>query len=240
MRLNGLATIIAVTAADLSSNYRVHSFALSPVKPKNRWRLKMARNDYIEAIHRLRTLCSTVSHVSDDGDEGSDVLVALAKEMNSRAKSGEALTTSEIDDCVHSLQNVAPPSSSIEWDALRSLLTKAAHLPHKEWQTTMRSATSLREILLGDAEGLTDEFKQCFHRVLDEGNWDGAAAHADEHNKKNKPWAVLVTGVNGIRKTTSIYQPWITDLLEEALVIPKGQENEFHSADQKLPIGDNR
>ena len=240
MRLNGLATILAVTAADFSSNSRVHSFVLPPATPKNQ-QPKMAHveDDYIEAVHRLRTMCSTVSHVSDDGDEGSDVLVALAKEMNARAKSGEALTASEIDDCVHSLQNVAPPSSSIDWDELRSLVTKAAHLPHKEWQTTMQSATALREIVLGDAEGLTDEFKQCFHRVLEEGNWAGAAVHADEHNKKNKPWAVLVTGVNGIRKTTSIYQPWITDLLEEALVIPEGQEDAFHSADQKLPVGEN-
>ena len=241
MRLNaGLATILAVTAADLSSNSRVHSFVLPSATQKNQ-QLKMARveKDYIEAVHRLRTMCSTVSHVSDDGDEVSDVLVALAKEMNARAKSGEALTTSEIDDCVHSLQNVAPPSSSIDWDALRSLVTKAAHLPHKEWQTTMESATALRDILLGDAEGLTDDFRQCFHRVLEEGNWAGAAVHADEHNKKNKPWAVLVTGVNGIRKTTSIYQPWITELLEEALVIPDGQEDAFHSADQKLPVGEN-
>ena len=241
MRVNGFATILAVTAADFSPSTRVHSFVLPSATPKYQ-QPEMARveDDYIEAVHRLRTMCSTVSHVSDDGDEGSDVLVALAEEMNARAKSGKALTASEIDDCVHSLQNVAPPSPFIDWDALRSLVTKAAHLPHKEWQTTMQSATALREILLGDAEGLTDEFKQCFHRVLEEGNWRGnAAVHADEHNKKNKPWAVLVTGVNGIRKTTSIYQPWITDLLEEALVIPEGQEDAFHSADQKLPVGEN-
>jgi len=236
------AAILAVTTVDLSSISRVHSFVLPSGSPRLQQSKMAARveNDYIEAVHRLRTMCSTVSQVSDDGDAGSDALVELATAMNSRAKSGGALTSSEIDDCVHSLQNVAPPSSSIDWDALRTLLAKAAHLPHKEWQTTMQSATSLREILLGDAEGLTDEFKQCFHRLLEEGNWDGAACHADEHKKKkNKPWAVLVTGVNGIRKTTSIYQPWITDLLDEALVIPEGEEDAFHSADQKLPIGEN-
>jgi hypothetical protein len=33
-------------------------------------------------------------------------------------------------------------------------------------------------------------------------------------------WAVLVTGVNGIRKTTSLYQDWFPQLLSEALVVP--------------------
>ena len=33
----------------------------------------------------------------------------------------------------------------------------------------------------------------------------------------NKPWVVLVTGLNGIRKSTSLDQPWIQDALAEAL-----------------------
>jgi hypothetical protein len=44
-------------------------------------------------------------------------------------------------------------------------------------------------------------------RILQEGT-NGAAKHATERPASVKPWAVLVTGVNGIRKTTSIYQPW--------------------------------
>ena len=32
-----------------------------------------------------------------------------------------------------------------------------------------------------------------------------------------KPWVVLVTGVNGIRKTTSVYQPWFKKALAAAL-----------------------
>ncbi|KAH8053629.1 hypothetical protein JL722_9476 [Aureococcus anophagefferens] len=38
----------------------------------------------------------------------------------------------------------------------------------------------------------------------------------------DKPWVVLVTGVNGIRKTTSIYEPWFGDALREAIVGPGG------------------
>jgi len=37
---------------------------------------------------------------------------------------------------------------------------------------------------------------------------------------RGRPWAVLVTGVNGIRKTTSVHQPWFSSVLREALVRP--------------------
>lgn len=70
-----------------------------------------------------------------------------------------------------------------------------------------------------------------YHRILTEGHWHEAQQHgntsmqttggpADEKDDDNSPWAVLVTGVNGIRKTTSLYQPWFPTLLEEALVYP--------------------
>ena len=35
--------------------------------------------------------------------------------------------------------------------------------------------------------------------------------------KGMKPWVVLVTGLNGIRKTTAMQQPWFKDVLLEAL-----------------------
>jgi len=223
-----------------SSRHALHASDMSTTKSSSAGTVPCSP-EYVAAVHRLRTMSSTVSLVSDDGTplEGSDLLVRLTEEMNCRASDGAPLAGSELDDCIHSLQNLAPPTSCIDWDELRVFLAGAAHLPHKDWDRTMESATKLRRVLLGDSGGLTDEFKQCFHRVLEEGNWEGAASHADEHNKKNKPWAVLVTGVNGIRKTTSIYQPWITDLLNEALVVPPAEEEAFHSADQKLPVGEN-
>ena len=49
-------------------------------------------------------------------------------------------------------------------------------------------------------------------RVLEDGNWYKASAYAEDlikgMSEEKKPWAVLVTGLNGIRKTSSVYQPW--------------------------------
>jgi hypothetical protein len=52
---------------------------------------------------------------------------------------------------------------------------------------------------------------------------------------------VLVTGVNGIRKTTSVYQPWFAALLQEALVPPTKHNNTtgFKNIDDTLPTGGN-
>ena len=50
----------------------------------------------------------------------------------------------------------------------------------------------------------------------------GCAPPPEKRCKKDreKPWVVLVTGVNGIRKTSSVHQPWFPQLLSEAIVAP--------------------
>jgi len=68
--------------------------------------------------------------------------------------------------------------------------------------------------------------------VLGDGGWDAAAATASRRGADNKPWAVLVTGVNGIRKTTSVYQPWFREALAAAL----GEQ--FRGEMSSLPAGD--
>ena len=84
--------------------------------------------------------------------------------------------------------------------------------------------------------------RQMLERILQEGNWDGAAYHAAmERPTDQKPWAVLVTGVNGIRKTTSIYQPWFPQLLSEALVPPSQTTEQSPTSFplDTLPVGGN-
>mmetsp|Transcript_25733 Transcript_25733/g.37746 ORF Transcript_25733/g.37746 Transcript_25733/m.37746 type:complete len:478 (-) Transcript_25733:126-1559(-) len=181
---------------------------------------------------------------STDESQAIESLVKEAEEMASRAKAGAPLLDSELDGIIKSLQNLAPAKGEggeeeINWANLRALLSEAAHLPHKDWDKTGQSAESLRSILLGDSESLTEPFRKIFGRVISEGNWDGAASHASEHNQDNKPWAVLVTGVNGIRKTTSIYQPWFDELLAEALVTPPAAAGKKDTPNQKLPVGSN-
>jgi hypothetical protein len=110
----------------------------------------------------------------------------------------------------------------------------------------------------------TVETRCIFDRILHEGNWDDAKSHAvvtaigkkkklavvkkggydneeeevetEEQEQSNiiAPWAVLVTGVNGIRKTTSIYQPWFKDVLAEAIVEPSGPSTSITSSSAQL------
>lgn len=156
----------------------------------------------------------------------------LTESMASRAKNVTPLTDEELDDVINSLQNITPHDSKIDWDQLRRLLGDIAHLSHKQWDVTGSNSDKLAKILTPN--GITAESSQMFERILHEGNWDGALEHAKSGLKS---WAVLVTGVNGIRKTTAIYQPWFSDVLQEALVSPAGMESNF--ANEVLPTGEN-
>jgi hypothetical protein len=69
----------------------------------------------------------------------------------------------------------------IDWDALGSLLSEVAHASHRDWDVTARNSERLAGILTGSAGGsltTTPACRQMFERVLHEGNWDGALAHA--------------------------------------------------------------
>ena len=181
----------------------------------------------------------------------------LAEEMTMRAKESKPFSEKEMDEIMVSFLNVLVQDdpnnqelndedessvASFDLEHLRKLIQTVGHLPHKEWDQTGESARKLREILLQDSQTLTDEFKRMFQRVITEGNWDAAAQHA-KSIKKGKPWAVLVTGVNGIRKTTSVYQPWFKQLLSQALVYPiSGPASNHHNVVidvDELPTGEN-
>jgi len=71
-----------------------------------------------------------------------------------------------------------------------------------------------------------------FERVLNDGNWYNSLDYAKNTNS-NKPYIVLVTGLNGIRKTTSMYQYWFKNVLKEAL----GNDDDIDI--NLLPIGPN-
>ncbi len=195
-------------------------------------------------------------------------LQQLAQEMDDRASSTTPFTTRELEELETSFRSIMNPVSSSSSSSSSSkgavvveekdiqemtnklhdlLFTKVGHLSHKDWERTGQSATTLREILLPKDDGLTEEFKHMFDRVIKEGNWDNAITYAKEHfkdgEKDSKPWAVLVTGVNGIRKTTSVYQSWFPELLEEALIAPSSPTGDDSSATSPssmlLPNGNN-
>jgi len=181
----------------------------------------------------FRTISSTLS----DSSKAKSDINERTKVMSARAKEGAPLTSQELDDIINSVQNIhaATDEKEISFDELRNILKDVAHLSHKDWAVTGNNAKRLGEILLKD--GVSEKSRQMLERILTEGNWDGAAHHATERPASVQPWAVLVTGVNGIRKTTSIYQPWFSELLEEALIAPQGKSRDFDRA--VLPIGSN-
>jgi len=213
------------------------------------------------AANRATTLrkMTSSSLSEDDVANASHVMAERTTSMESRANDRSPFTSEELEDVIHSLHNITPKDANIDWEALERLLAEVAHLSHKDWHVTGHNSDKMANILLPhDNDGLLTSSRshQMFERILHEGNWDGALSHArsmnnnidcdDEgENTTNKPcWAVLVTGVNGIRKTTSIYQPWFSKVMQEALIAPpsssspEGDAKELFALED-LPNGDN-
>ncbi len=183
----------------------------------------------------LRKMSSTVSNLSNEDAE--KVMIERTESMEANAKEGAPLTDEELNDIINSLHNLTPVNANIDWETLRHLLSDIAHISHKKWEVTEENSTKMAQILTPN--GLAPpECQQIFERILHEGNWYGALTHAKATNHgRTKPWAVLVTGVNGIRKTTAMYELWFPQLLKEAIVAPHGEGQTFDT--ESLPSGNN-
>jgi len=140
----------------------------------------------------------------------------------------------------------AADSTTIDWSKLSDLIASRAHMTHKDWTTTQESATTLASCLGGPEDAV---FSKLFERVLQGGGWDSAAAAAaarsddDDDDDAQRPWVVLVTGLNGIRKTTSVNSAWFQDVLGQALgaqysgptaALPAGSNSFFRQLDYML------
>ena len=161
--------------------------------------------------------------MTDTSTARNQSLQSRTDDMNQLANAGAPLSTEELDDILNSLQNVYPADSTpkIDFESLKRTLSQVAHVSHKDWTVTDQNAQLLKSIVLKDGIHESAAARQWLERILVEGNWDGAVEHTrNTGNNSSKPWAVLVTGVNGIRKTTSLYQDWWPQLLQEALVAP--------------------
>mmetsp|Transcript_31009 Transcript_31009/g.67063 ORF Transcript_31009/g.67063 Transcript_31009/m.67063 type:complete len:446 (-) Transcript_31009:228-1565(-) len=193
------------------------------------------------AAKRATTLRKMTSSLSeDDLAKASSVMAERTSSMSSRASSKSPLTDDELTDVLRSLHNITPSDAGIDWDALQSLLAKVAHLSHKDWNVTGTNSDEMARVLLPSGRGSLMSSDQMFERILHEGNWDGALKHTTESGEDGEKWAVLVTGVNGIRKTTAMYQPWFSNVLQEALIAPtlaKEKKKDFKL--EVLPNGHN-
>lgn len=152
--------------------------------------------------------------------------------MAARAAAGEPFTPAEIQSTLQSFENAAPPRCNVDYCKLQGFLQRVAHVSFKQnYDDTARNAQELSALLGSpDDEGFCGMFK----RVLEGGNYYCARDFAAAAGKEGKPWAVLVTGLNGIRKTTTINSPFFGDILGEALA---GSGNTAASA--SLPTGGN-
>ena len=77
-----------------------------------------------------------------------------------------------------------------------------------------------------------------FERVLVGGGWERAASHARRRGGGERPWVVLVAGLNGIRKTSAVHEPWFPELLGQAIgftgphsALPTGANSFFRQLD---------
>lgn len=144
-----------------------------------------------------------------------------ASALKAAAVGNEPFTDSELDRAIASLKALSPADAPVDWAALRELYASSLHKSHKNWAVTATAAASFAGCAGGPGDA---HFRTIFRRVLEDGNFDEGVAAGARRGPSAKPWVVLVTGVNGIRKTTSVHQPWFKDVLQEALGTQFGGE----------------
>lgn len=157
-----------------------------------------------------------------------------ANDIKEAIRTSAPFNEAELLRSVKTMKDLAGSGCSIDWDSYRNILVTHAHLSHKDWAITEQGATKLAKIFGSPDDPL---FRKIFRRVLDDGYWDEAVSSAAD-NPSKKPWVVLISGLNGIRKTTSMYQPWFKQALNLALGneyvesdLPSGADSFFRQLD---------
>jgi hypothetical protein len=115
----------------------------------------------------------------------------------------EEFTAEELNSAIQSFRNLAIyADKEIDYASLRGLLTTFAHMTFRNNYVRAESASKSFGELLGNPSN--PGFRKMFERVLADGQWEAAAAHAfskfhsvSPARKPAKPWAVLVAGLNG-------------------------------------------
>ena len=206
------------------------------------WSMSTSTPKRMPTLRKVSSTVSSISHASVK--EHDTVTKERVKQMVKHAQEGTPLTEEEVQSICNSIQNLVPKDTQIDFDELKQLLKSVAHLSHKNWGVTSDNSDKLSSVLSVSSKGdnedetLSPHAKQLLERILKEGNWMGAIDNAPPKDlSQRKPWAVLVTGVNGIRKTTSMYQPWFEQLLSEALCSPP--DIDVSNKPKNLPTGSN-
>eukprot|EP00750_Incisomonas_marina_P020508 INCI4043.5.p1 GENE.INCI4043.5~~INCI4043.5.p1 ORF type:complete len:1665 (+),score=285.90 INCI4043.5:31-4995(+) len=167
-----------------------------------------------------------------------EAIHARADELLSHHTSHLPFSEAELQRALQSIANLidvqGASTSGLNTATLRSILQQHAHTAYAVWSDTSKVAAKLASVLPAlDSVA----FKRLFFRVLQEGNWDDALCHAQQRGASAQPWAVLIAGLNGIRKTTAVHQPWFANALSDSLGlkdtewIPTGKNSFFRQLD---------
>lgn len=142
--------------------------------------------------------------------------VGVAPRLAARGAGGgaEPWDSSQVSRAVAAHTNLAAAAEDYA-PALAALLAREAHTSHKDWPATQRAAQELAAVVGGPGDAT---FDRVFRRVLEGGGWDQAVQAA--RRRQGKPWAVLVTGLNGIRKTYACLPLSVLLVLLVALAVP--------------------
>jgi len=116
----------------------------------------------------------------------------------------------EIEGVARSIERLVGATGGVNIEGIKNVIGESAHTSHKDWKLTEIDAESFRSQFCDEA------FEKTFRRVFEEGNYSEAL----RRKQSLKPWVVLVTGVNGIRKTTALHQPWFGKVLGGELGLP--------------------
>jgi hypothetical protein len=161
---------------------------------------------------------------------------SYAAYMKSAATSNKPFEALEVERAVEALRQLATKDSGyIDWQKYEELIRSHAHKTHKNWEQTEQFSNVLSEIF-GSPNDLA--FQTIFKRVLKDGKWREAEKSRAVKPPSEKPWIVLVSGLNGIRKTTCLYQTWFQCALNQALMNPKDSVP-FSYTFHDLPWGGN-
>ena len=184
----------------------MHAVILSPARGKL-WCSRETRHSHVRGLD-LHTGARVTPPSAAAAAHRSEVRRMLAAALLNVAlvvptsKITMTATSTVADDVLRSLQELAPAESTID-GRCRGAARGDRHAA-ASGSSTCAAADEL-QALLGDPSD--DGFCAIFDRVLRDGNWAGAAACAASRRRR-RPARVVPFGNNGIRKTTSVYQPW--------------------------------
>jgi len=98
--------------------------------------------------------------------DSPDAIRARTEEMKTSASQQMSFTDAELETAIASLKALAGENSSLDWAALRQLMSQVAHVSHKDWQKTETAAQELEMIMQGPGD---TQFEQIMERVLIDG-----------------------------------------------------------------------